>query len=52
MRKEPQEAHFLGEMQIAVTTIEETLAAWQIDPLGSSNPIGSPTVVAAANEFR
>jgi signal transduction histidine kinase len=52
MRTESQEAHFLGEMQIAATTIEEALAAWQVDPLGSNNPAESPVVLRAAADFR
>lgn len=52
MRKESQEAYFLGEMQIAVTRVEESVAAWRLDPTGNVHPSVDPAIAVATAEFR
>lgn len=51
IRKESREAYFLGEMQIAVTTVEESLATWQRAPDQHPHPASDPAVTAAVADF-
>ena len=51
IRKESQESHLLGEMQVFLTTIEDTVARWQLDSDESLTPQDEPAFSAAIEDF-
>ncbi len=50
IRKESQESHLLAEMQIALTVVEEAIAAWQVDPT-RPHPSADPEIATAVSQF-
>lgn len=50
IRKESRESRFLAEMQIALTTVEEAVSAWQLDPT-RPHPSVDPEIAAAVEVF-
>ncbi|MDF1595672.1 MAG: ATP-binding protein [Acidimicrobiia bacterium] len=51
IRKESREAHLLGEMHIAFTVVEQSLAIWTAQPGEVQPPSEDPDVAAATANF-
>ena len=51
IRKESEESHILSEMQTALTSVEESVSAWQANPMDTLHPAANDAVTSAIAGF-